>query len=173
MAAFNFNLDEVAPADGFDVIPAGKYIGQIMKAELRATKAGTGQYVWLEQDILEGQYTGRKLWTTLNIINPSQGAVDIALRQLRALCDSIGVKITDDEHLPLLLFKPVVMVVKVKPASGTYDASNEVAGYMPVEGYTPRQATAPAQVMRPSNAGPVAVASVVKVAPWMNRPRVA
>lgn len=175
MASFSFNAADVAPAETFDVIPAGEYHGQVIASDLRATKSGTGQYIWLEQEILDGQYKGRKLWTTLNIINSNETAVDIAARQLSALCHAVGeIDVSDTDQLH---FKPMLMVVKVVPKTEQYAAKNEVSGYKPSGGTTQvassRPATATSQVMRPSNSAPVAAATAAKVAPWMNRPRVA
>lgn len=176
MASFSFNAADVAPAETFDVIPAGEYHGQVIASDLRATKSGTGQYIWLEQEILDGQYKGRKLWTTLNIINSNATAVDIAARQLSALCHAVGeIDVSDTDQLH---FKPMLMVVKVVPKTEQYAAKNEVSGYKPGPGMVAvSKPSAPAQPARPpvgqyTQAPPVAVAAVAKVAPW-NRAKVA
>ena len=84
MASFGqtFDASSVAPSSNYDVLPPGKYLGQIVASEMRPTKDGTGQYLYLEVDILEGQYAGRKLFDRLNLINANPDAVQIAQRTL-------------------------------------------------------------------------------------------
>jgi hypothetical protein len=131
-----FNSNDVAPQQPFEVLPAGKYRVQIVASEMRRTKDGTGEYLWLEEEILEGEYKDRKIWDRLNLENTNQQAVDIANRTLSAICHAVGVPvITDSEQLH---FIPMMATVRVRPAKDGYDASNEIRGYGPVEGGPPR-----------------------------------
>ena len=70
MAIFaqTFDANSVEPSN-FDVFPAGKYLAQIVSSEMRPTKDGRGQYLFLELDILEGQFVGRKLFDRLNLVS--------------------------------------------------------------------------------------------------------
>ena len=78
MATLNFNANEVEPSTGFDAIPAGKYQAVITDSEEKRNKAGTGTYLQLEFEVIEGDYKNRKLWTRLNLNNPNAEAVRIA-----------------------------------------------------------------------------------------------
>ena len=64
MASFGqtFDANAVEPSSNYEVLPPGKYLGHIVTSEMRVTKDGAGQYLYLELDILEGQYAGRKLF---------------------------------------------------------------------------------------------------------------
>ena len=43
-----------------------------------SSQAGTGSYLNLTFEILDGNYKGRKVWSRLNLDNPNQQAVQIA-----------------------------------------------------------------------------------------------
>ncbi|RIK77249.1 MAG: hypothetical protein DCC68_17685, partial [Planctomycetota bacterium] len=54
MASLNFNANEVEPASDFEPIPAGKYLAMITDSEMKPTKNGTGHYLQLTFQILDG-----------------------------------------------------------------------------------------------------------------------
>lgn len=126
-----FDATAVDPGETYDVLPAGDYIVQIVQSELRPTKSGDGQRIWLELDVLEGPHTGRKIWDNINIINPNPQAQQIAHKILAQICNACGVaQATDSEQFH---FKPMLAKVKIQPASGNYDASNQIKSYRAVE----------------------------------------
>lgn len=150
-----FDATAVPPQEAFSVLPAGKYIAQIIASEMRPTKGGDGQYLWLELEILDGEHKGRKTWDRLNIINPNEQAVDIAQRALSAICHALGkTAVQDSEDLH---FQPMMITVRVRPARGDYDASNEIRGYEAVAGGGAVQRPTPMQQARP--AAPAAAAA--------------
>ena len=162
MAHLGFDATTVEPAQPFDVIPAGKYVCQITNSEMRPTKGGDGQYLWLELAILEGEFANRRLFDRLNIVNSNQQAVDIARRQLSALTGACGKTYIDDsEELHLI---PITVTVRVRAAvkdeagNPKYDASNEIRGYEPLNGAAPR----PAPATRTAAAAPTTVAPAAK-----------
>jgi hypothetical protein len=162
----NFDATQVAPNEPFEVIPGGKYPVQIVQSEMRPTKDGGGQYLWLEEEIIDGEYKGRKLWDRLNLTNNNAHAVEIAQRTLSAICHAVGqLHVTDSEALH---FKPMIATVRVKPAKGDYDASNEIRGYEPMGGAAPVTVTPGAKPHVVKN--PVAPPSMPKTAaatpPW-------
>ena len=53
-----FDATNVEPAKPLEVLPPGKYPAQIVNSEIRVTKDGTGQYLWLELDVLDGPLQG-------------------------------------------------------------------------------------------------------------------
>ena len=59
MASFGqtFDASSVEPSSGYEVLPPGKYLAQIVASEMRATKDGMGQYLYLEVDVIEGLRT--------------------------------------------------------------------------------------------------------------------
>lgn len=54
-------------------------------------KPGTGEYLQLEFEIIEGEYRNRKVWTRLNINNPNPDAVRMAQADLSAICHAVNV----------------------------------------------------------------------------------
>ena len=72
--------------------------------------------------------------------------MDIAKKDLAAICRAVGVmspKASEELH-----DKPLMIKVKVRPAQGEYEASNDVGGYKTDESYRlyppPQQQKAPA-----------------------------
>ena len=111
----------------FDPIPAGKYIAAITESEIKPTKNGSGHYLELTFDILDGQYKGRKVWARLNIDNPNATAVRIARGELFSICRAVGVMQPQDSielhNLPLSI------KVTCKKRDDTGEITNEVKGY--------------------------------------------
>jgi hypothetical protein len=138
---------------------------------MKDTANGAGQYLWLELDILDGPHQGRKFWDRLNIVNPNSQAVEIAQRQLSALCHATGrLNISDSNDLH---FIPVIATVRVRPASGQYDASNEIRGYESAANATAPQRNSSQQARNGFGRQPAsqsAVESAVAAsAPWKNK----
>lgn len=130
MASFGhtFDASSVEPSSGYDVLPPGKYLSQIVASEMRATKDGLGQYLYLEVDILEGQYAGRKLFDRLNLVNANPDAVQIAQRTLSSICRAVGkLQVSNSEQLHLI---PLIADVRVRPPKGMYGESNSIR-YLP------------------------------------------
>ena len=135
MAVFaqTFDAANVDPNAGFELYPAGKYLVQIIASEMRPTKDGRGQYLYLELDILDGQFAGRKLFDRLNLVNDNPDTVDIAKRALSSICRATGqMQVKDSEQLHLI---PLIADVRVRPPKGQYGESNSIR-------YLPRNAAA-------------------------------
>lgn len=67
MAQMTFDASSISPAEPMEPLPAGRYQAQIVESEMRPTKAGDGQYLWLGFDVLDGPHKGRKFWERLNL----------------------------------------------------------------------------------------------------------
>jgi len=142
MANLNgFNANNVDPATDFEPIPAGKYLAIITDSEVKATKSGTGQYLELTFQVIDGPYKGRLLWSRLNLENPSAQAVQIAQGELSAICRAVGVMQPKDSIE--LHNVPLLVTVKCKKRDDTGDMTNEVRGYAKKETATgaPQQET--------------------------------
>lgn len=154
-----FDATTIAPNAPREIIPPGKYLGQIVHSEMRQTKDGTGQYLYMEIEILDGEYAGRRIFERLNLVNNNQQAVDIANRTLSSICHATGtLQVRDSEQLH---HKNMLVTVKVRPASadGKYGASNEVGGYAPANGSAPVAFAAPASA-------PAAKPAAASAPPW-------
>ena len=127
-----FDATQVEPNTPFEVVPAGKYHVQIVRSEMRDTKTGSGQYLWMELAIIEGPYAERRLFERLNLVNPNAQAVVIAQRTLSAICRATDqLSVTDSEQLH---HRSMIANVRVRPAGPDKnnihrEASNEIAGY--------------------------------------------
>jgi hypothetical protein len=89
LSGFDANL--VEPTTPFEPIPAGKYLAVITESGWKPNKAGTGQYLQMTFEILEGTHKGHRLWERLNLIHPTPKAVEIAKAKLSAVCRAVGV----------------------------------------------------------------------------------
>ena len=130
MSTLNFNAADVEPSTGFDAIPAGKYQVIINESEMKPTKTGNGQYLWLEFEVTTGEYKGRKLWTRLNLENPNPDAVRMARADLSAICRAVNVLNLDDSiELHNL---PLTVTVRCRKNQDD-ELVNEIKGYGPRE----------------------------------------
>ena len=159
MAALNFNAAAVEPQQSFDALPPGRYEAIISASEMKDTKAGTGQYLQLTFDEVGGQYEGRKLWSRLNLVNPNATAVQIAERELSAICHCVGILVPADSeelHDALLV---IDVIQELNPMSG--QQTNRIKGYS--------QVSAPAPKAKPAAPAGFATGKVAPAAPWAAR----
>ena len=73
-------LPGVEPNAPLEALPPGDYEVQILQSEMRVTKAGTGQMLWLDMEVQDGPLQGRHVYDQLNLINPNPTAEEIAQR---------------------------------------------------------------------------------------------
>lgn len=142
-----FDANQVEPTTAFDPIPAGKYMAVITDSEMKANKAGTGSYLQLAFQILEGEFKGRFLWARLNLSNPNATATKIAQAELSAVCRAVGVLSPNDSadlhNLPLAIH------VRCKKRPDTGEIANEIKGYSKKEQSPPPSAPATASTTPP------------------------
>lgn len=86
------NFDQVDETDNFAPIPNAEYDLRILKPELKATAAGTGQYVSINFMVAGGQFDNRMIFEKFNVANPNPAAVEIGLRVLKQLFISAGMQ---------------------------------------------------------------------------------
>ena len=126
-----FDANQHEPTQAFDLIPAGWYGAYISNSEARRTKDGVNTYLWLMLELMEAhhpQHKGRKLWDRLHLWHTtSQEAVRIAHGTLSAISRAVGVMVF--ENTEALHGLPMAVRIKIRPADGNYDATNEVTGY--------------------------------------------
>jgi len=109
-------------------LPAGDYLVHIVKSEMKQTKAKNGHYLSLHFQVIEPQDSaGKFVFTNLNLDNPNAIAVEIATKELNSICqacDKEGVE--DSEELHQI---PMVISVKVDPATAQWPEGNSITGY--------------------------------------------
>jgi hypothetical protein len=122
-----FNASNVDPAVDFEPMPAGKYLAIITDSGMKATKNGSGSFLELTFQVIEGPYKNRLLWSRLNLDNQNKQAVEIARAQLSAICRAVGVMQPKDSielhNLPLQI------TVKCKRREDTDEIVNEIRSY--------------------------------------------
>ena len=128
-----FNADDFPASDDYSALPAGTYTAAIIASESKQTKSGTGSYLELTLEVVDGQYKGRKIWDRLNLQNPNQTAMDIALRTLASICQAVGV--TKPRDSAELHNKPMQVTLAIRNYNG--NDSNEVKKYTSVGSKSP------------------------------------
>lgn len=124
-----FNADEVEPNKGFDPLPAGDYTAVIEESEYKPNAGGTGKYLKLQFQVVEGPYSKRKLFANLNIVHQNEQAQQIARGDFSAICRAVGVpKPTDSSELHN---KSLVLKVGLDKRKDTGELANVIRGYKP------------------------------------------
>lgn len=67
-------------------LPDGKYLAQITGSDFRGNSSGTGSYVMVEFEVIDGAHNGRKVWANYNIKHTNQQAQEIGQQQFAKLC---------------------------------------------------------------------------------------
>lgn len=161
----DFDATGITPLDR-SALPAGDYKAVIIDSEMKNSKTG-GQYVALTLQIIEGVHKNRQVWTNLNLGSLNPKAVEIAQRELSAICHATGVmRLRDTSELHN---KPVIITLSFVPA-GEYPEKNEVKRWKPINGTT---SATPPLAPRPAVAAPPvhhAAPPVHQAAPAAPRP---
>ena len=126
--ALNFNATAVEPAKPFQAIEPGWYDAKIDESEMKPTKDGSGAYLKLRFSIIGGKHNNQKVFQNLNLKNANPTAVEIAQKQLSAICHSVNVlQLQNSAQLHGI---PMKIKVKIrKDPTNQYEDSNEIAAY--------------------------------------------
>lgn len=127
LQGFDANQHEVLPA--FEPLPAGRYMAVITASELKATKAGTGQYLQLNFEVTEGDCKGRRVYARLNLSNPNPVAAKIGQAELASVCRAVGILTPNDSTE--LHDLPLVIDVKCQKRADNGEITNEIKAYHP------------------------------------------
>jgi hypothetical protein len=111
---------------------------------VKPTKAGTGEYLELEMQVVSGEHSGRRHWERLNVSNPNKQAEDIAKAALASLC--LAVNVTDIEDTADLHDIPFIARVEIDRKEPD---RNRIVGYSSAEA-APAPAAKPAPAARPA-----------------------
>lgn len=125
---FGFDTTEVDVTErNYEPLPEGQYELQAVNAELRDTKAGTGQYVHVEFEVAKGEHVGRKVWANYNIHNASEKAQKIGRQELVSWATAAGVPNADDTDK--LIGKVFSCYIGIEQNEG-YSPQNRIMSYM-------------------------------------------
>lgn len=138
--------------NSFEPLPAGWYQANIKGAEVKDTKAGTGNYIAVQYDILGPTHQGRVVFGNLNIKNPNPKAEDIGRQQLGDLMRAIGLTTVQDTDELIGGQLEIKLAVR---KSEEYGDSNDVKGYKALSGgVTPRATAKPATTEKKASSAP-------------------
>jgi hypothetical protein len=136
------------------------------ESEIKPTNDGQGERVNVRYNILDGKYAGRKVFGGFNIKNANPKAMEIAWRQLSALCHAVGVlDLQDTQHLHGIPFKLKVTLEAAredKESGKTYDAKNDTKGWRHINDTSvevgvpagPARTAPPVALSQPQQPGP-------------------
>lgn len=173
MASFSFNANQVPDGPDMSPITPGDYAAMIVDSGLDRKENGTEQ-IKITFKMTGGPFDGRQLsqWYTVRCQN--QQAVDIGMRQLKIVCESVGMpgfRDTQELHGKPLLLK--VGERKNEPAGKVYA---DVKGCKPLVGTSrpvaPVQAPVAAAPQPAANTAVPTFTPPAKAAPsnkpWLN-----
>jgi hypothetical protein len=138
MTELNFDSTTIEPATGrFELLPVDDYLAVISESAMKDTKkmmsnGKPGKFLSVVFTVIEGDYKDRKVFTNLNLINDNEQTVEIAQRDLSAICRATGVLHPKDSSE--LHDKPIVISVGIRKGSNGYGDSNIVKKYSRTDG---------------------------------------
>ena len=133
MTELNFNANDVEPATGrFELLPVDDFLAVISESAMADNKKTQGKHLSLTWTVIEGDYKDRKVFSNLNLVNENAQTVEIAQRELSAICRAIGVLHPKDSSE--LHDKPVVISVGIRKGSNGYEDSNIIRKFSRVDG---------------------------------------
>jgi hypothetical protein len=157
------NLGNFTPTEstGFEPLPAGQYLAQIIEAELRDNANGSGSHLHLTWLIMDGDHANRRVFQNVTIDHNNQSAVEIGQKIIGQICHAIG---HDGVNLDSgdLIGKPceINVIVKNDPNYGPGNDIKRIArAQAPEPAATPPPAAKPKQPPPAKNSNPSS-------APW-------
>jgi hypothetical protein len=160
-----FNVQELPKSENgnYEPLPAGWYSASITAAEIKPTKAGTGEYISVRYDIVGPSHQGRVVFGTFNIRNASPKAEEIGQQQLGELMTAINLpQLSDTDQL-------IGSNVQIKLAverNEQYGDKNQVKAYKAAGGAM--SAASPAAMPRAAASAP-APAAKSSSPPWAKK----
>lgn len=161
-----FDPNTVEPSQAFEPLPSGEYPAIITDSEMKPTKSGAGHYLELTFQIIDGPMKNRLTWSRLNLDNLNPKAVEIAQRDLSAICHAVGHSQAINDS-SVLHNRPLVIRVEFVKADGykrKYDG-NEVKAYKRLEGVA-----APAPQASPFKPAAQAANAPAAAPAWAQKP---
>ena len=134
MATLNFGFTQeeaqAAQNDSYAALPAGNYVAQVERSEVKQTKDGTGSYLSLGFKVMDGDYAGRVLFGNITLTNKNSQAQEIGRKQLIKLSTACGLgHLQDSEQL-----HGIPVMIKVSD-SRVYEGEkqNDIKDYKPAQ----------------------------------------
>lgn len=113
------------------LLPVGSYTVSAVKADLKDTKNGLGQYINLKFAIVGGDFSGRNLFHMFNIKNENAQAVSIGLSQLKSFMLAAGAKSFVLDSVTQL--EGLCCKASVKQKSDSFGDKNIITGFSAIK----------------------------------------
>ena len=141
-----FDANSVEPTSDFEPIPAGKYPAVIAESEMKPNKAGTGHFLQLTFQVIDGPYKNRFLWWGRV---PGQPECDCrADRSRGALRNLSGRRRAGPERFGGPAQPAACDPCEVRQRADTGELTNEIKGYGKKDSSPPPAAAAPRPAAR-------------------------
>jgi len=125
-----FNADEHKD-ESFGVIPVGWYAAIITGSEKTQSKnKPQNSYLKVEFTVQTDGFKGRKLWMIINLWNDNTTAVEIAQRDLAAICRAVGVTCPQDSNA----LHNIPLGIKIAHRDYNGDPQEDIKGFCPESG---------------------------------------
>jgi hypothetical protein len=137
MVQLNFDARQHTPLDN-DPVPEAWYNFIIDESNAVPTKDGNPNHLRLvlRFSIMDGPHQGRKVFTGLNIRHTNIQTMEIANRELSAICAAVGLPyVQDTQQLHNIPLKGRVKIRK--DPTGQYDDQAEIKSYKPISFVVP------------------------------------
>ncbi len=152
-----FDPTQQEASTAWEPLVPGWYNAYVEKEEIKRTKAGDGYFLKLQFCIADGVYQNRKVFTNINIANPSAACVKIGKADLTALTQSLNIPMLTDTVQ--LLNGAVQIRVTIKRDQ------NEIKGYKLIGVITTAASVSPPLAAVPTAPAAMAPAPAVQSAP--------
>ena len=170
MAQLQFDATKVEPAGMSSQLPVSGPDGYsviISASEMKENKDKTGGYLELTLQVIDGEHKGESGAYRLNLFHSTPKTVEIAYRQLSAICHAVGVfQVGDSTQLHNIPFKAVVGLQKGENPEGY----TEVKGVLCMDGSAPGKPKSAAPAAQPAPVQPAAQAAQAAPAAWGQQP---
>lgn len=127
------NTEDNNDEGGFKVVPAGEYIVQLAKAELRDAKSNpNNKYISMQFKVIEGEYAGQSVFEIINVVNSNPIAVNIGRQTMNRI--SKAANLTNVEDTDELLGIPIGIEVVVEEGTGDNPDRSKIKRYFNADG---------------------------------------
>lgn len=136
-----FKCDSAEPMQDFEPIPYGHYLVEFVESEVKLTRDKTGTRLIMVAKVIESldleddpdnKHEGRKIWQSLNVKNKAVKTVVRAMRELRSLCDAVGLDELEDSVDAHDI--PFVARIDIETSAG-YAPKNKIKKYISTEAW--------------------------------------
>jgi hypothetical protein len=110
---FAVDTTGVEELGSYEVFPAGLYPAVMVSASKKPTRNNDGYFIECVYSIIEGQHTGKRFTSRMNLWNSNPTAVGIAKRELKSLRKALGLHDTES-NLQQFVNKPMVLNISAK-----------------------------------------------------------